>query len=269
MTPPSALSQAGARMAANPDDAAARMDVYRLLAVTDLYLVLAAEADGDRIRPEMFDTGDGPMVLAFDSQAAMVAFTGSVVPFAALQGRVLAQLLAGPDAGHRIGLVVNPGDGDAAIVLPPDGLVWLADLAATVEDPEPAETRFRSVSAPVGLPQDVLTAIDACLARAGGLADCAYLAAVEDSRGDTAHLLALVDAVPDAQPALTRALNQVLAFAGEGAGPVHVGFFDRSEAVVAVFARHGLRFDLPAPGDASKGERPAPGSDPDAPPILR
>ncbi|MGB2200720.1 MAG: hypothetical protein ACPH5G_05220 [Pseudooceanicola atlanticus] len=37
----------------------------------------------------------------------------------------------------------------------------------------------------------------------------------------------------------------------------------------AALARHGLRFDLPEPAKVSEVIRPAPGSDPEKPPILK
>jgi hypothetical protein len=142
---------------------------------------------------------------------------------------------------------------------------WLAAMVAT----RPAETTDtpQTLDAPRGLPEQLLTALDAKLATARGLATRAWLCAVTWSGGGRGHLLAFIDAIPGSEPALARAVGEALAFSGLEAGALDVAFFRAGDPVAARLERVGLRFDLPAPASASGPG--APGMDPDRPPILR
>jgi hypothetical protein len=95
----------------------------------------------------------------------------------------------------------------------------------------------------------------------------AYLVGVTYESGARGHMLGFVGAVPEAQGALARAVSEVLVFSGLEAALLDVAFFDASDPAAARLARCGLRFDMPEPPDVV--QRPAPGSDPDKPPILR
>ena len=97
----------------------------------------------------------------------------------------------------------------------------------------------------------------------------AYLCGVTYEGGRRSHLLAVVDPVPGAEPALARAVGEALTFSGIEAGVLDVGFFRASDPVCARFASKGLRFDLPVPEAAQKVPGAPPGMDPNAPPKLR
>jgi hypothetical protein len=113
----------------------------------------------------------------------------------------------------------------------------------------------------------VIAALDAKLARAGGLATGALLAGVVYGGGRRGHILALLDAAEGAEGALARAMNEALVFSGIEAGELDVVFLRSGEAAAQAMGRVALRFDLP---QATAPAAPAaPGMDPARPPKLR
>jgi hypothetical protein len=258
MTP---LDVAHAAMEAAPDDEGARLRFYERLAASELCLLLAREAEGDRIEPAVFAPEGGTCVLAFDSEARLAAFAEGAAPYAALSGRALAGMLA----GQGMGLGLNLGVAPSAILLPAGAMEWLAEMLAEA----PAEVAARPVElrVPKGLPEAVLRALDARLAGMAGMARAAWLVSARYEDGAQGHLLGFVGAVPGAEGALARAVSEVLAFSGLEAAALDVGFFEASDPVLARMAACGLRFDLP---EAEARSAPAaPGSDPEKPPRLR
>ncbi len=258
-----ALDLAHAAMSAAPEDDAARLRFFERLGDAELFLLLESEATGDDVTPQVFDPGNGPLVLVFDREERLSAFVGSQAPYAALSGRMIAGLLAEQGLGLGLNLDVAP----SSFLLDAAGVQWLANTLA--HGPDEVEARLAEVSAPKGLPDTLITALDMKLATATGLAQLAYLVGTADSEGKRSHLLAFVGAAPGAEPALARAASEALTFSGIDAGALDVGFFDASDPVAARLARVGLRFDLPQPAPARSPERGAPGSDPDRPPRLR
>ncbi len=260
MTP---LDQAHAEMEAAPQDDAARLRFYDRLAGSELFLMLEAEPEGDRIRPALFPVEGQTFALVFDREERLTAFAEGAAPYAALSGRALAGMLT----GQGIGLGVNLGVAPSSILIEAGSLDW---LAATLEAaPEEVEERPEELAAPSGLPEVLLSALDARLAAAEGLAKMAYLVAATYAGGRRGHLMAFVDALPGAEPSLARAVGDALTFSGIEAGSLDVGFFRASDPVAARLARVGLRFDLPEAPKAEQVAGRAPGMDPDAPPRLR
>lgn len=259
-TPETPLDRAHAAMAAAPDDSALRLRFHERLADAELFLLLAAEATGDAIDPRIFDTEDGRFLVAFDREERLADFAGGLAPYAALPGRTLAQMLAGQD----LGLAVNPGAASETLVAP-EALAWLATMLAAA--PETAEARPSAFHPPAGLPESLISGLDGKFAAMAGMARAAWLVGVSYDGGEQGHLIAFVDALPGAEPALARAVAETLRFSGIDDGRLDVAFAAASDPLAARLARVGLRFDLPAP--AAPAARPAPGSDPDKPPILR
>lgn len=256
-----AIDLAHAAMEAAPDDMATRMRFYGQVAGAELFLLLGAEADGDQIRPQVFELETGPVVVAFDREDRLAKFADGITPFAAMSGRTLVPLLVEQQLGLGLNLDVAP----SAILLPHPALVWLGQNLDSA--PEEGEARPSEVRAPVGLPEALLVGLDAKLAAAQGLASLAYLVAVTYADGRTGHLLAFIDVVPGAEGALAQAAQDALAFSGIEAGSIDVAFFAASDGIAPQLAKVGLRFDLPKPPEMP--EPKAPGMDPDAPPILR
>lgn len=267
--PETPLDHAWLDALAAPDDDATRLRFYARLAESTLYLLLDRPADGQDPRPTVFALDDGPMVVAFDTEARLSAFTELPAPFAALPGRALVAMLAASDPPVALGL--NLGDAPSARHLPPQIITWLADILA--RRPVEITARVETVSAPRGLPEALLQALDARLARTGGLAGLAYLVGVRFAGGGAGHMLAFIDPAPGAEPALARALGEALSFSGIEAGVLDIAFFAADDPIAARLARVGLRFDLPpaatAPNSASGRTSAPPGMDPARPPRLR
>ncbi|WP_102108215.1 SseB family protein [Oceaniglobus roseus] len=257
MTP---LDRAHAAMEAAPEDDAARLRFYERLADGELFLLLARDSDGETLDPDVFDTADGRFVLVFDREDRLAAFTGRPAPYAALSGRSVIAMLA----GQGLGLALNPEAAPSATLLGAEAVDWLHATLARV--PDTVETRPEEVSAPRGLPEVLLGALDTKLATARGLASSAYLAGVRYDGGGQGHLLAFVGALPGAEPALARAAGEALTFSGIEAGTLDVAFLAAADPLAARLARVGLRFDIPK---AEAAAPVAPGMDPERPPKLR
>lgn len=260
MTP---LDLAHQAMEANAADDSARLRFYERLADAELYVLLTQEVQGDQISPDLFELPDATYVLVFDREERLSTFAGRPVPYAALSGRAIAGMLAGQGIGLGVNLEVAP----SSILIPAQAIDWLAQTLA--ETPDEVEETITEVIAPAGLPEALLTALDAKLALTAGMAQSAYLVGTVSDSGRRSHLLAFVDAAPGAQAALAKAASEALTFSGLEAGVMDVGFFAAHDAMAASLARHGLRFDLPEPPKPERVERIAPGSDPDKPPILK
>lgn len=262
MTETTPLDHAHGAMIAAPKDDGARLRFYERLADVELFMMLTKEASGGNISPEMFELADGNFVLVFDREERLAQFATRVVPYVALSGRVVAQMLAGQGIGLGVNLEVAP----SSILIPADAVDWLHQ---TLEHrPDQVEAAIAEVSAPTGLPEVLLTALDAKLASATGLAVSAYLVGVRYAGGGQGHLLGFVDAKEAAQSALAKAAGEALTFSGIEAGAMDVGFFAADDVMTSKLAKVGLRFDLPQLEEVELHQPKAPGSDPDKPPLL-
>lgn len=257
------IDAAHAAMEAAPDDDALRLRFYERLADAELVLMLASEADGDALEPELFDLGDARFVLAFDLEDRLTKFASRAVPYAALSGRALARMAAAQGIGLALNLEVAP----SSILLPPEALSWL--VSTLDHAPAQAEAKPKELQAPKGLPEVLLSALDTKLGTAVGLARKAYLAAVTYDDGRRGHLLGLTGTPPGAEPAVAGAVNEALIFSGLEAGMLDVTFLEDNDPLAAELARVALRFDLPEPPKTGTHTLAAPGSDPTAPPKLR
>ena len=238
----------------------ARLRFFEAIAAAELFLLLEKEAEGETVEPRLFNVEGSNVALAFDTPERLAEFAGGITPYAAMSGRVLVSLLEGEDLSLGLNLEVA----SSATLLGPDALKWLHKTLGHA--PAEVDAKPQEVSPPVGLPDILITALDAKLASAAGLAKLAYLAAVTYDNGTKSHLLALIDPVSGAETPLAKAINEALVFSGVEAGTLDVAFLNASDPMAAKLARVGLRFDLPKP---DLHEPKAPGSDPDQPPILR
>ena len=262
MTRPTPLDTAHALMDAAPQDATARLRFYERLADCELFLLLQGAAVGDSLSPEVFEVEGAKYVLVFDREERLAEFVEGSAHHAALSGRVVAKMLA----GQGIGLGLNLGVAPSSILLPADALGWLAEMLDNAPDEVMAQPT--SFEAPKGVSEALLTAIDTKLATAAGLADAAYLVAVEYADDRRGLMLAIIDALPAAQGALAKAVGEVVMFGAPEDDGLDVAFFSAPDPVCATLAKVGLRFDLPK--REVEAHRPvAPGRDPNCPPILR
>jgi hypothetical protein len=255
------LDAAHAAVSADPENESLRLRFFERLADGELVILLEREAEGESLEPKVFDLEDGPVVLVFDREERLASFTGGIAPYAALPGRVIAGLLK----GQGIGMGVNLGVAPSSMLLPPEAMDWLAETLD--EAPEEVEARPQEFIAPA-VPEAVIAALDAKLARAGGLATAALLAGVVYEGGRRGHILALVDAADGAEGALARAMNEALVFSGIEAGELDVVFLRAADPATQALARVALRFNLPAPEVLDRTPA-APGMDPSRPPKLR
>lgn len=254
------LDLAHAAMQAAPEAETPRLAFYDRLASAELFLLLEAEASGDQITPRLFPVEDLNVALVFDTEARLSDLAGAA-PYAAMSGRQLAGMLH----GKGLGLGLNLGVATSSFLLDAAGLDWFAgmlDQSVETVDAIPEE-----VLPPSGLPESLITALDAKLASCEGLARCAYLSAVRYATGASSHVLAYLDPLPGAEDALTQATREALIFSGVEAGFLDVMFLHPSDEIAAKLSTVALRFDLPQPAKAQSAE--APGSDPSRPPRLR
>lgn len=261
------IDRAHAAMEAAPDDDVARLRFYERLADSEVFLLLEGEAEGDRISPATFEAEDQPFVLVFDREERMSEFYGkAAAPYAALSGRGLTQMLE----GQRMGIALNMGVAPSAMLIPAEAVDWLAQTLGSA--PQEVEGQIVEVTAPKGLPEEVLQALDRKLATAAGLAVEAYLCGVIYDGGGRGHMLAFVGTVDGAEAALTAAVNEALVFSGIDAGMLDVAHLQGGDPVSMRVAKVGLRFDLPSPQmPQTPGVNPGanPGMDPSRPPKLK
>lgn len=242
---------------------------YRLLADAPLCLLLAAEAEGDTITPQVFDLADGPVVLAFDSEERLAGFQDSPLPYAILPGRVIAQGIVGQGEGAgAISLGLNLGTGAVSeTLLPPEALAHLLallDVASDVIEGQP-----RSFHAPQ-VPPSLDLALAQAVQAAAGLIAGAVLAGVTYDNGAKGHMLALIGAAETAQPALAKAMAEALSFAGLEAAALDVVFLEVEATALTQMARVGRAYELTLPETPAERPTPsAPGMDPNQPPRLR
>lgn len=257
------IDAAHAAMEANPTDDGARLKFYERLADAELFLLLEKEPENDRISPEVFEVQDASFVLVFDTVERLAEFVGKPAPYAALSGRMIAQMLAPSGIGLGVNLEVAP----SSILIPADAVQWLVETLGNA--PDEVEAQIAEFTAPAGLPETLITSLDAKLSTAVGLAQWAYLVGTVQENGVRSHLLGFVGALSDAEGALAKAVSEALTFSGIDAGALDVGFFAKNDPVAAQLARVGLRFDLPEPEAPTEYVQVAPGSDPEKPPKLR
>ena len=220
------------------------------LADTQLFAALTREPSGDEIELRMFPLEGARVALACDAEDRLADFMGGPVAYAALPGRVLADLLRREGAG----LLVNPGH-PSEMLLDAGLLDWLS--GALAHAPEADEARLRLTAPAPATVQALLAPLSERLADMRGLIAGAALVGVGGERdGPAAHLLLVAGAPADRQPAIAKALAETLAFLPEQPGGVDISFSD------AALPAQALRFDLTVP------EAPA-APKPKGPPILR
>jgi len=262
MTETTPLDQAHAAMQADTDDTGARMRFYERLADCELFVLLQDEPQGNTVTPRLFPLEQGDVALVFDRQERLAEFSETAVPYLALSGRAVASMLA----GQGIGLGVNLGVAPSSILLDADAVDWLAQTLST----KAAEIMRQPValSAPETTLPMLAQALDTKLAMSAGLAQTAYLVHARYSDDSAADMLAIIDAIPAARPALTQAIGEAVLFCGQQTALIDVGFFAADDPLVGEFDRVGLRFDLPQRQSDHPAPK-APGMDPDDPPRLR
>jgi hypothetical protein len=260
MTP---LDLAYAEMEAHPTDDAMRLRYYERLADSELFLLLEEEPTEATAKPMIFPVEDQQFALVFDSEERLAEFAEATAPFVSLSGRMIVQMLNGQGIGMGVNLSVAP----SSMLLPSEAVEWFAETLSF--EPEQAQAKPIAIHAPKSVPEILLTSLDTKLAVMGGIAKAAYLAGVDYKDAPSGHVIAFVDAIEAAQPAITSAVAEALTFSGIEAGTLDVLFLRASDPICAQLARVALRFDLPELMEPKAQTLEAPGSNPNKPPKLR
>ncbi|TMV92388.1 SseB family protein [Thioclava sp. BHET1] len=266
MTP---YDRAHALMQAEPENDARRLAVYDRLADAELFLLLEQEPTDETIRPQVFSAEEGDFVLVFDTEERMAEFADAAQAYAALPGRVIAQHLV----GEGIGLGVNLGVADSAMLLPPNALEWLTETLAH----QPSEGQGRPVGfAAPALPPAMLgllmPAFEAKLDQLAGQAQAAVLGGVTYEDGHRGHVLAVIGAHERVRPGIAKAMGEALTFSGLDAGELDVTFLDAGDPAAEILLETGLVLHIPEHEEEEVQEitpGAGPGMDPSKPPILR
>lgn len=269
MSEETTIDRAHAAMEAAPEDDAARMGFYQVLADGELYLLLAGEPEGGQIEPELLEMDGERYALIFDTDWRLSAFTeehlpGQALPYAALPGRVIASMLA----GQKTGLGLNLGVAPSSILIPDGALSWLASTLTA--EPEEVDRPITALEAPGSVPDTLLPALIAKLAPSGGLAMAAYLATARYGDGTSGPIVAFTAPLAGAEAALAGAVQEALIFTGIEDFSLEVGFFAPTGPEAKVLAREGERIPLPRSEPPEPPAAPVPpGSDPTKPPRLK
>ncbi|WP_417807941.1 SseB family protein [Thioclava sp.] len=266
MTP---YDRAHAAMLAEPDNESKRLAIYDRLADAELFLLLESEPEDENITPQVFAADEGDFVLVFDTEERMAEFADAAQPYAALPGRVIAQHLV----GEGIGLGVNLGVAESAMLLPPEALDWLTETLA--QTPAQAQGRPVGFSAPALSPAILallMPAYQAKLDQLAGIAQAAVLGGVTYDDGHRGHVLAVIGAHEHFRPGIAKAMGEALTFSGLDAGELDVTFLDPEDEAAQLLLDQGLVLHIPEPVEEEVQEitpGAAPGMDPSKPPILR
>ena len=145
-----------------------RLRFYERLADSEMFMMLAADPEGDGIEPQTFPVDGETYVLVFDRIERMAEFAAKTTPYAALSGRAIINLLD----KKGVGLGVNLGVARSSILLPAAVIDWLAQTIAV--RPQEMTEKPTELHAPRSVPQEVLTGLDVKLALAAGLARSAF-----------------------------------------------------------------------------------------------
>ncbi len=264
------LDRAHDAMQTTPEDDAARVAFYGVLADAELFILLTDEPDTpSAINPEILDIEGDRFALVFDREERLGNFTKAQMesdapaPYAALPGRVIAGMLA----GQNIGLGLNLGVAPSSILIPGAAMDWL--MAALGETPSQAQSTVLAFLPPDAAALALLPALREKLATAGALKARAWLARARFADAGEGALLGLSGIPRESHDLLARAAQEALVFSGTNTELTTV-FLDQGTRAEAELAAIGREIPLPAPATPTiSAPPPPPGSDPDKPPILK
>lgn len=258
MTP---LDQALAAMVADPEVEGLRRAYFDRLSIVELFLLLEAEpeSDEDTVNPRVFPLEDGPVVLAFDTEQRLADFAGEAF-YLGLRGAELIELVA----SSRLGLGINFGTDGSEFMMAPEDAAWLSTrLAGQTRQVTGPLSRLERPAAN----EELLTALDARLATAGGVLREAILVGAAAPSGPPGLVLVLVDIGEADAAQLSRSISQALAVLGQDV-QLDVTALAHSDPRLGKIRQLGLAFSVPEPEPETPVERLGPGLDPDKPPKL-
>ncbi|HLS58610.1 MAG TPA: SseB family protein [Paracoccaceae bacterium] len=253
------IDAARAALEAAGDDAGLRMAFYGQVLAAELYVLLEAEPEGERLRPLVLETEAGRLVLAFDLPERMAAFLTAPKDYIAVAGRSLVAMLA----GQGIGIALNPEVAPSASVIGPEAVDWLAEAGRPVTA-EPA--RIIAFREPADVPAALVRMLEFRLGAYAGRVSAAYLARAEYEGGGEGLVLAVAGVPGSGEAAVAAAIDEAVRFSG--ADGVRLDVIFPGEAALARISRVGIAF-RPEPPEQPRRQPQAPGSDPARPPRLR
>lgn len=261
--PETELDHAYAAMTREPEDHAASLAYYHRLADAELCVLLESDAEGEVLKPAVFELAEGRFVLAFDSDERLASFSEKVLPFVALPGRVIVAELA----GQGIGVGINLGVAESAFLMPAAAVDWLAEALAAA----PREGMALPVTFGLAYNTGIAGRLEEKLKGLGDLAHAAWLASACHADGRTAFAIVFENARAAAEAALAKAAGEVIQFSGHDPAGVDVLFLTRDQVGRSGLGQVGTRISISQPAVAETRARDpvAPGSDPDRPPKLR
>jgi hypothetical protein len=258
MTP---LERAIVMLEATPDDSTRFSAVVERLADTEVFLAVEAATSEAEVTPKTVWLLAQEYVAIYDTELRLAESVGGKAEYLSVSGRALVQMLAGQDTG----IALNPGTNAIGYVFEPKTLQWLAQ--SLDERPSAIAQQITQVSPPPALTPKALDALSIKLTAAQGLAKYACLVEATDAENHKNPMLCFVGLVPDAQADLAKLVQEYLQFSEQDGAPWDVTYLSPDHGMVQKLLKVGLRFDLPVPKVAV--ERPAPGTIPGQPPILR
>ncbi len=255
-----ALQTAFDRYAVAPDHASRRVAFLGAFLRAEVHLALDGEGGDDSITPLLRDVEAQSSVVVFDSLENLAAFAAGQADQVTLSGRVLVEMLA----GQSLGCVINPTGSVWSYFLDAPTIDWMAEHLAF--QPEQAAPDLDALEPASLADLNVVEALDATLPACRDRADHAILAQMQN--GDAPQLiLFFIDAVADAEGALSQIVQDMVTFSGVEMPATSVAFAQSGTVLHDRLSRIGLRLDIPQSPKAQPLQTP--GSDPEKPPILR
>ena len=239
MKPSTPLDRAHELMEGKPDNTQLRLRFFERLADCELFILLTEEAKNETLSPELLSCEEAQFALVFDSEERLSEFSGQVSPFAAISGRLIANMLTGQNIGIALNLDVAP----SSFLLPAEGVEWLDNLIR--QQPDELQAKPVAFFPPSDLSADLLQALDQKLKTITGLAKEAWLSRVEYDDGSKGLFLAVIDAHPGSESALAKAAHEAVTFSAEENIQIDVAFLSNTDKSLKTISRQGFRIELP------------------------
>ena len=240
-----------------------RMQFFNAFLDSELCLLLREEAGKKTISPIVACCNGIKHVLVFNSEDNLAEYSKKVVPYAALSGRVIVDMLA----RANLGVTFNFAMPSKELVLTAGEITWLNEIVA--ETPYTHEARPK-VFFPLGEGSVKLNSIlIEKLLSAAELATSFWLVGVEYDDQSQGVLLIIIDARKGAEAPLAKAAMEAVALSGLESLPFDVSFLRGQEKLVETVKRQGRPLVFPERPAKTLSLRSIPGGDPSKPPKLR
>ena len=252
------MDRAYQHMQSLPDNDTAGLRFYETFSDANLSVLINAD-----LSMQVFETSQGKIVLAFDTDDRMAEFVSEPTEFMKIPGRELVMRLLGTDTGVGLNLNVAP----TSQILTPEILVWLSDLLSV--DSTLLQDQAVGFTANCQSSSDDIAAISSRLENFAGRVSAAYMCGISYSDGVTADALIVVDCDPSVEADLFTAVIETQKFAENNATDLAIKFITSSNPTLSEIRRIGQEIHIPKTIPSHPAQPKPPGMDPDKPPILR